>query len=101
MKIENDPTLKMHEKVQLKQNLIHSYDPGVISSNGNGNSMCALPGLQEALLGNMGHGGNNSQGVHVMRTTTMSPHAQSFYPPSETVESVIGEFFSVYLWVLN
>ena len=108
MKIDNDPTLKMHEKVQMKQNLLHTYNPATLpggmapgltaslTSNNNGTNMCALPGLQGSLLSSVGqNAGQSTSNTQGIRSSAMSPHAQSFYPPADTVESVIGMLYYI------
>ena len=69
--IENDMTIDNGEKSRRKQNLLllHSLSIGSASTLANTISQSSTSS-----------------------TSTMSPHAPSFYPAGETVESVIGKF---------
>ncbi len=75
--IEDDHTLDSTEKSKRKQNLllIHSLSVGSPSNNSGGmmNNIGSTPTTPSSLSSNM------------------SPHAPSFYPPGDTVESVIGQ----------
>ena len=65
--IENDLTLDVNEKATRKQNLV------------------LLHNLNESLNSPVSSLNNPPM-------SNMSPHAPSFYPPGETVESVVGKF---------
>ncbi len=67
--IENDMTIDTNEKSRRKQNLLLLHSISIGSARPNNNGMAASPTMP----------------------STMSPHAQAFYPAGETVESVIGE----------
>ena len=72
--IESDSTLDASEKMKRKQNLLllHnlSIGGGPLSPNG------ILSSLSSSAMASL--------------PTTMSPNAPSFYPPGDTVESVVG-----------
>ena len=65
--IENDMTIDNGEKSRRKQNLLL---------------------LHSLSIGNATFTNSISQSTP---SSTMSPHAPSFYPPGDTVESVIGK----------
>jgi hypothetical protein len=71
--IDNDATLDATEKAKRKQNLMLVHNMG-LTNNMSGLSMSA-PGLP--------------------MTTIMSPFAPAFYPPRDTVVSVIGKITSL------
>jgi hypothetical protein len=106
--IENDPQLDTNEKSKRKQSLLllHSIgspgtigNPGIIGSPGTLGS----PGMVESpgTVGSPGTIGSPSTlaclGLEPLGTSpsvaaAMSPHAPSFYPAGDTVESVIGMY---------
>ena len=77
--IENDPQLDTTEKSKRKQNLLLLHSIG-------------SPGMMNTANSPSSHVGLGTLGTSPSTTAAMSPHAPSFYPAGETVESVIGIF---------
>ena len=75
--IDNDQTLDEVEKAKRKQNLILVH---TLSFTSTGNTIAQLAGIstQASLAGSA--------------PTPMSPFAPAFYPPRETVGSVVGKY---------
>ncbi|KAK7507793.1 hypothetical protein BaRGS_00000758 [Batillaria attramentaria] len=76
--IENDPMLENAEKARRKEALILQHSMG---SSGLG--VCSRP-----LYSPVGQPPPQGLGLGM---STMSPHAPAFYPPGNTVESVVGK----------
>lgn len=86
-----DATLDAQEKTKRKHNLLLLHNLNMAGSNGtsstnnNGNSFGPL---SPSHVGNgLGIGSSS-----LPTSSTMSPNARCFYPPCDTVESVIGEW---------
>ena len=73
--IENDPSLDNAEKAKRKENLILQHTIGAGGLLGVGRSQYSPV---SSALG--------------LALSTMSPHAPAFYPPGNTVESVVGQY---------
>ena len=86
--IEDDQTLDPAEKTKRKQNLLllHNLNVGspIMSGGGLASSIGSTPTTPSSTV-----------------SSTMSPHAPSFYPAGDTVESVIGKFSSRSIKSLN
>ena len=80
--IENDPMLDNIEKARRKEALILQHSMSAGGLIGVGSRPLYSPIGQPA-----------TQGVG-LGLSTMSPHAPAFYPPGDTVESVVGEKIS-------
>ena len=78
--IEDDATIDQSEKMKRKQNLLllHSLNLSNPIAQPSGGT-----GIQNVL--------GSTSTTPSSSMSTMSPHAQSFYPAGDTVESVVGE----------
>jgi hypothetical protein len=83
--IENDPSLDKSEKAHQKEALILQHTERFMVAGG----LLGVGGSRP-LYSPVG------QNFGLTLPTTMSPHAPAFYPPGNTVESVVGKasFFS-------
>ena len=77
--IDNDPNLDFSEKSKRKQNLLLIHNLSGYSSSPLGSTFTS------------GFGSAPTTPSSASLSSIMSPHAPSFYPAGETVESVIGE----------
>ena len=81
--IDQDTTLNSNQKSLRKEDLVLKYRlSNTASTSLPNNGPSALPGFSGPPLLNS---------VAPQRSSLMSPHAQSFYPPADTVESVVGK----------
>lgn len=81
--IESDPTLDNQEKSKRKQNLLLLHNLNITSS-GSSNGPLSPSSIGLSL-------GTNVTSSSFSTNSTMSPNARCFYPPCDTVESVVGK----------
>ena len=82
--IEDDVSLDQGEKKKRKQNLLLLHNLNAVTGGNGGNG---------ANSGGVTLGSSPTTPTSTI-SSTMSPNAPSFYPPLDTVESVIGQPFS-------